>query len=272
MYRYPKNCIFCGRSPTTKEDVWPTWLTQYVPRDLKSYHGALAEIDPSGEITKTQKKWDGDPRSRRSQCVCRECNNEWMSRIQERAKPVVLKLAQAQSATLSIHDQKVLATWATMSAMTSEYIQPSTVAISQLDRERFYKTKGPLKLWKIWIGNYSRENWRPHRIHHAWPVRTRVRDESKLGANAPPNTQTTTLIFGNLFLHVASTDIPNATGRMTFPDEVSDTIFKRIWPARSGTIRWPPRLTMSDRHADSAAGYLFLSMTGLLWKKPALKM
>lgn len=272
MYRYPKNCIFCGRSPTTKEDVWPTWLAQYVPRDLKSYHGALAEIDASGEVTKTQKKWGGDPRSRRSQCVCRECNNEWMSRLQEQAKPIVLKLAQAQVATLSVHDQKVLAAWATMSTMTSEYIQPSTVAVSPLDRQRFYKTKSPLKLWKIWIGNYHRGNWKPHRIHHAWPTRTRVREESKLTANAPPNTQTTTLIFGGLYLHVASSDIPDATRRMTFPHEVTNTILKQIWPPRSGTLRWPPRRTMTDREADYAAGFLFLSMTDLLWKRSAIKL
>jgi hypothetical protein len=69
MYRYTKNCIFCETSPTTKEDVWPTWLTQYIPRTLKSYHGAIAEISPDGKIAKSQKKWDGDPRSRRASCL-----------------------------------------------------------------------------------------------------------------------------------------------------------------------------------------------------------
>jgi hypothetical protein len=272
MYRYPKNCIFCGCSPTTKEDVWPTWLTQYVPRSLKNYHGALAEIDQLGQVTRIQKKWDGDPRSRRSQCVCRKCNNEWMSQLQEKAKPIILRLVKTQAITLSLHDQKVFSAWATMTTMTSEYIQPSTVAISEGNRQRFYRGKEPLKLWQIWIGDYPRGTWKPHRIHHAWPVRTRIRDESKLAANTAPNTQTTTLIFGNLYLHVASTDIPNAIGRLTFPDEVINTILKRIWPLRFGPISWPPRQTMTDRDADNIAGYLFLSMTGLLWKKPTIKL
>jgi hypothetical protein len=41
-------------------------------------------------------------------------------------------------------------------------------------------------------------------------VRSRVRNESALSANPALNTQTTTLIFGELYLHVASSDISDA--------------------------------------------------------------
>jgi hypothetical protein len=248
--------------------VWPTWLTQYVPRALKSYHDTIAEINPEGEITKSRKKWDGDPRSRRAQCVCGKCNNGWMSRLQEQTKPPLLKLVQAQETRLTIHDQRLLATWATMTTMTSEYIQPSTAAISARDRNRFYKEHSPLKLSRIWIGNFHRGDWKPYRVHHAWPARTRVRNKSALSGNIPPNTQTTTITFGALYLHAASSDVPDAIRRMTFPHEVTNTILKQIWPPRSGTLHWPPPRTMTDREADHAAGFLFLLMTDLLSKKP----
>jgi hypothetical protein len=272
MSSYAKNCIFCDASPTTKEDVWPTWLTQHIPRSLNSYHGAIAEINPDGEIVKSQKKWDGDPRSRRARCVCRKCNNEWMGRLQEKAKPLLLKLVKGEEIRLTVYDQRLLATWATMTTMTSEYIQPLTVAVSARDRERFYKNRNPLKLWRIWIGNFHRGDWKPYRVHHAWPVKTRVRSNSEFSANAPPNTQTTTIVFGALYLHVASSDVPDAIRRMTFPHEVTDMILKQIWPSRFGTLRWPPRRTMPDTDADNATGFLFLSMTDLLWKKPQLKI
>jgi hypothetical protein len=272
MYRYTENCIFCDASPTTKEDVWPTWLTQYIPRTLKSYRGAIVEIGPEGEVTKSQKKWDGDPRSRRAQCVCAECNSGWMSRLQEQTKPLLLELVEGQETWLTIADQRLLATWATMTTITSEYIQRSTAAISAKNRDRFYRERSPLKLWKIWIGNFHRADWKPYRVHHALPVRSRVRTDSALSANAAPNTQTTTLIFGQLYLHVASSDIPDAIGRMTFPQEVTDTILKQIWLPRSGKLRWPPRRTMTDRDADNAAGFLFLTMTDLLWKNPKISV
>jgi hypothetical protein len=184
----------------------------------------------------------------------------------------LLKLVKAHETWLTIADQRLLAKWATMTTITSEYIQPSAAAISAKDRGRFCRERSPLKLWKIWIGNFHRSDWKPYRIHHAWPVRSRVRSESALSANPAPNTQTTTLIFGELYLHVASSDISDAIRRMTFPHEVTDTILKQICPPRSGKLRWPPRRTMTDRDADNAAGFLFLTMTDLLWKKPKISV
>jgi hypothetical protein len=107
-----KKCIFCGRGQTTKEDVWPTWLTRYVPRDIPSYFNSVSLISPEAELTTTRKKMPGDPRSRRAKCVCAKCNNEWMSGLQERAKPVVLKLATGRETTLTPHDQELLTSWA----------------------------------------------------------------------------------------------------------------------------------------------------------------
>lgn len=246
-----KKCIFCGQGPTTKEDVWPTWLTRYLPRDLPSYFEAANTINPSGKVSTVRKKWQGDPRSRRAKCVCATCNNEWMSRLQERAKPIVLSLVRGTETTLSVHDQDLLSAWATMSTITSEYFQPSIVAISARDRRRFWKTQRGLKNWKIWIGNFHRVDWKPYRAHNAWP----------------PNAQTTTLVFGQLYLHVASSEIPTIIGRLAFPEAVTNTILRRIWPPRGGTIRWPPRQTMSDRDAETVTAFLFLRDTGLLWKR-----
>src|ERR1043166_1487280 len=101
MKRLPKKCIFCGQAPTTKEDVWPTWLKSYLPRDLPHYFASISIINPFGEITSTRKKWQGDPRSRRAKCVCARCNNGWMSRLQERAKPLVLALVRGDQTTLT---------------------------------------------------------------------------------------------------------------------------------------------------------------------------
>jgi hypothetical protein len=272
MVHDTKTCIFCGRGPTSREDVWPTWLTRYIPRSLTSYHNAVAEISPEGEIRKIQKKRGGDPRSRRPRCVCQKCNNEWMSQLQEHTKPLVLKLAIGNATQLTFVDQKQLVVWAIMTTMTSEYMFPDTVAISNRDRQRFYKERTPPKLWKIWIGNFERDDWKPHRIHHAWPVRSRERTESTFTSNTPSNTQTTTLTFGKLYLHVASSDIPDAIRRMTFPDRVTQAILKKIWPARAGTIRWPPRRTMTDGDADMAAGFLYFSMTDLISKRPSIKV
>lgn len=247
MNQAPKKCIFCGRGPNTKEDVWPTWLARYVPRNLPSYFHAANTINPSGEITANRKKWGGDPRSRRAKCVCATCNNGWMSRLQERAKPIVLALVRGAETTLSVHDQDLLSAWATMSTITSEYLQLSHIAISARDRRQFWKTKRGLKNWKIWIGNFHRVDWKGYRKHNTWA-----------------DAQTTTLVFGQLYLHVASSETPDIIEHLAFPETVTNTILEQIWPARADAIRWPPRQTMNDRDADTVAAFLFLSAAKLL--------
>ena len=94
MDQPPKKCIFCGKGPTTKEDVWPTWLSKYIPRSLQKYTAAISIINESGEIVSTRKQIDGDPRSRRAKCVCAKCNNGWMSDLQNKRKSTVLALAK----------------------------------------------------------------------------------------------------------------------------------------------------------------------------------
>jgi hypothetical protein len=265
MWKPADGCIFCGKRPVTKEDVWPTWLTQYLPRTLLNYFDSVALIRPGGTIDTTRRKWDGDPRSRRAKCVCAGCNSGWMSRLQEDTKPIVLRLVKGDSFDLSVSDQRLLAAWATMGTMTSEFFRPSTVAISKHDHLQFWKTGRPIKGWKIWIGDFERGDWPPYRVHNAWSYSS---DNSILRPDTPADMQITTLVFGRLYLHVASSQRPNIVRGLAFPKAVTNMILKSIWPPRTSKIRWPPRQTMTDRDADNAAGFLFLAETGLLWTPP----
>jgi hypothetical protein len=155
-----------------------------------------------------------------------------------------------------------------MSTITSEYFEPSIVAISARHRRRFWQTECGLKNWKISIGNSRRGDWKPHRVHNAWASSSDIKDDLSLPPSTPANTQTTSIVFGHLYLHVASSEIPNVVKRFAFPEAVTNVILKQIWPARPGTIRWPPRQAMNDRDADNVAGFLYLSATGLFWKTP----
>jgi hypothetical protein len=186
-----------------------------------------------------------------------------MSELQNRAKPIVLTLAQGQSTTLSPADQKLLCAWIAMGTINSEYFNPARVAISKTDRAHLWKTKNAPMHWKIWIGDFQRTNWPPYRIHNAWVVLNETSTSSP-----PPNTQTTTLVFGRLYVHAVSSDIPEIVSRFRFPEPVEKYILHQLWPPQSATLAWPPTRTMNDQNADDAAAYFFLTSTGLLWKRP----
>ena len=79
----PGRCIFCG---VTQEHMWANWLRSYIPRELTRHATSVEKVHPRNTEQNIQTR-TGDPHSRRIKCVCRACNNGWMSRLQENAKP-----------------------------------------------------------------------------------------------------------------------------------------------------------------------------------------
>jgi hypothetical protein len=255
-----RTCIFCGKYPLTREDVWPKWLIPYLPRVMPRHSNASHLIHPDGAVITSRNLRPGDPMSTRAKCVCAPCNNGWMSALQTRAKSLVLPLVRGQEIGLSPIDQRVLAAWIAMSAVTSEFFSPATVAIPQADRDRVRHYAEAPTHWKIWIGNYRRQNWRPYRIHNALEITEKDVTESASIHNfriARPNTQTTTIVFGQLYAHVASSTFPEVVARLIFPRPV-DAILTQLWPPRADDIAWPPGRVMTDQDADDVAAYLYV--------------
>ena len=262
----PKECIFCQKGPVTKEDVWPTWLTSYIPRNLPRHAASISIINPHGKITKTRKIWGSDPRSTRAKCVCATCNSGWMSVLQNKAKPIVLPLAQGLKTVLSLDDQCILSAWIAMCTITSEFFVPAFVAIPRIDRDFLWNNETAPEYWKIWIGKYQRGDWPPYRVHHAFHLSDGDRDGSVLSPSTPPNAQTTTLVFGQLYAHVFSCAFPFFVDRVNFNS--ASHLLRPIWPPQNAPLVWPLPSLITDKDADHIAGAIFLFSTGLIDKKP----
>jgi hypothetical protein len=96
----PRRCIFCNAIGVTVEHVWPKWLRAFVPATATSHNfltGLIHRTRPDREL----RTWAGDPQSRGVKAVCQGCNGGWMSRLEERAKPILLPLLAGQSKALS---------------------------------------------------------------------------------------------------------------------------------------------------------------------------
>ncbi len=261
-----KVCIFCGKNRDdgaqhnlTKEDVWPTWLSKYVPRDLKSHTSGIGLVH-RGHVEKTSAKVDGDPRSRRVKLICASCNNGWMSRLQENAKPLVLALVQGKSTILSQKDQYTLATWCAMSVMTSDFFIPDRHAIPQIERDLLRtSTQIPNDTWKIWIGRFIRKDWVPHWTKNSMPIVDGDVDEN--APLPPPNTQSTTLVFGELYVHAFSSVFPIVVAKPWITDKRFEKIIQ-LWPVWEQFIAWPIN-PITDREADDIAGEIFSVLDNL---------
>jgi len=182
-----------------------------------------------------------------------------MSLLQTAAKPTLIPLITGKKITLNLFRQRTLASWAAMTVICAEYLQPNRAAISVTDRRWLYKTKTAPNDFRIWIGDFERKKWRPHWGHTSLRI---TEHEGAQGWTVHPdgtprcNTQTTTFTVGRLFLHVYSCPFPEIlhAAKITQP---LDMRLSQIWPPRHSFLLWPPTDTLADREADRLAGAIF---------------
>lgn len=92
--------------------------------------------------------------------------------------------------------------------------EPEKASIPFKDRDYLRLYREPPREWRIWIGRYLRGRWKGYWIHHSVPITENIPEE--LDAPVPlPNTQTTTFIVGQLFVHAMSSALPDITEKFS---------------------------------------------------------
>lgn len=246
-------CIFCGSSDLSREHVWADWLKEYIKKDALNHSRMDATLHPTISEYERQKV-SGDLRSHRLKVVCRSCNSGWMSRLQKQAKPYLLPLLKGETVSIDAAAQEIISAWITMFVMVAEYFNPYKVSTSQEQRRRFFDDpKCPVN-WKIWIGDFDRENWPGLLVHFALPISSAEHVPETMDNGLPrPNTQTMTFVVGRLYVHVCA----SVTDLFANWTVANSRLLALICPAQQSVVPWPMK-TLSDRDADSIAAAFHL--------------
>jgi hypothetical protein len=153
-------CIFWEpNTPHTRlsrEHIWGKWLKAYVQSTMKKHHMQGEVVGrPGTPISIKSTIRAGDPLKSKIKIVCEACNNGWMSRIQQRAKPFLIPLIEGSTSVLGTVAQKAIATWCVMATMTAEYLTHdlTSIAISQADRDWFRDHGSPPENWRFGSGD-----------------------------------------------------------------------------------------------------------------------
>jgi hypothetical protein len=254
----PNRCIFCRGPGLSKEHVFPNWLRILFPRmpAQTHLHGVTTWGQSShGKIyampTLTEDK--GHSGSKKVKAVCKDCNTGWMSRMENRTRPILMPLIQGVFHRLSTFDQNTLAGWIAKTVMVAEFAHPTHIAIPQDERLWTYAHFLPPTHWSIWLAAYTGTVWRNLAIsHHMFALGPRL-DPTKIpepGAVAPPDTQSTSIGMGHLFIQVVSTTVTNIEFSLEH-EAIGD--FQRIWPPSGQDITWPPLRNILDPQATYIA-------------------
>jgi hypothetical protein len=239
-------CIFCERHGLTHEHIYADWLRDYIPRTAIAHttQSTLAHLDHE-EVSHQRRT--GDPHARRLYCVCGDCNNGWMSRLQTAVRPFLVPLLTGKRTTLYKRAQNVLSAWIAMMTMVAEHVDRKHVAIPQADRDflRLHQIVPPH--WRIWIGRHERSQ---HEMYTHRGLTFVAKEEFESASRQPsgrPNTQTTTICLGqHLLIHVMSSVIAgDIIGRWRLPSDIAAGLVQ-IWPIKRAAVEWPPEPVFTD--------------------------
>ncbi len=231
-------CLFCDSDfvPGRRgEDIIPDWYGKAIgrPNDVVV---ALRTIAPDGTTT-------GD-RLRVSQTiaatefrlpdVCPDCNNGPLSAIERTSKETLLGLMDGQGRVLAPEDQRLIAAWAQLKAITYDATQTSPVLPRSLGKRLL--ASGPIREFGVMLGKYdSRSPLEVSLIRHHSTL-------SMNGTQQPVWVSRTTLIFGNLILSAAIVVDGWLPVEFLVHRDVAEAV--DIWPPKIGderrSVSWPP--------------------------------
>jgi hypothetical protein len=247
-------CIFCNGYGVTKEHIWAKWLNPYLPKDIVNHEISFETIFPDRLVQETQIR-SGSVQSGRVRRVCLSCNTGWMSDLQEQAKHTLLPLILGQSSALHRKAQTTLSSWIAMFVMVAEFLDKTgtRVAISPEDRLFLKNNLVAPPNMRVWIGYFEKKHWKGVWVHATFPIsdEDHLPQRSTLGVDFP-NTQTTTLVIGKLYIHVLSSEIVSIVRRQNM-GRSEKTLLYRIHPLKKSPLVWPPSVEMSDQDADVIA-------------------
>jgi hypothetical protein len=141
-----RQCLFCGKPADSKEHLWSEWIL----KSLKSRNPIVQELGKA----RASKPFTGAVTIK---CVCTECNNGWMSKLEARIKPLVGSLMQDISTSLDIGQQKDVSLWALKTAMLVEATKSQDIVrcYQRADCEQLRLSSSVPPRTRIWLGRFS---------------------------------------------------------------------------------------------------------------------
>lgn len=245
----------------SKEHIWSDWISGLIPRNNEhgEYWGSMRR-----EAGKRDVEWTNPPKSsarqgnvlqRKVREVCEQCNNGWMSRVVDRAKPHVEQMILSKTFQLNRREKTELSAWIGITTVIQELAnRQGARRIPPEDRTVLMNTNAPPLSWSIWIAKYTGKWWAPMGHHHIPMCYAKPPSDDEPN---PPSGELQLTIFtlGGLLVHVfTSTQTEMIEVYRSYIGRASNSEkLEQLWPIVEDTLTWPPTSPFSDCEVDSLA-------------------
>jgi hypothetical protein len=246
-----KACVFCGRQPTTVEDIWPKWIGRYLGR-----RPARTIIRETSGITRM---FHGFSNVQRAKVVCETCNGGWMKGLEDQANPLLKRMFDESFAiTLLVGDtQLAVARWIVKTAMMLQfaYTQETTPAIPEADFKEFANDRTIPGNCVIFLARHRVQQIPNGSQSIAWDVSSNPR---RPGVRFHGQLYGVTFFIKNLVMQIVGYRFDVATNaqlNLRFPLRFAPYV-QRLWPMER-RIEWPPSgPSLDDRQLVAFAAAL----------------
>jgi hypothetical protein len=192
--------------------------------------------------------WSGPAYTVKVRAVCRQCNNGWMSELEQETRPLLEPMLHGETRILDADRQTLLARWAFKTMTMLEFVYPQERAIQQTDTSWLYEHREPPASAIIWVASYRGTDHNSFYRHDVMQPRRQTSPGAQIlrehDALLPPP-----VAYGVNFgvQHVAfqvfgTTEPDHRFGHAGF----ASAAFEQIWPPRFA-FTWPPAAALDDR-------------------------
>jgi hypothetical protein len=237
----------------TKEHAWPQWLGQgeqveptQTTRTIgfgRSADDAMTEA-PNRVVIKP-----GSVLTARIREVCADCNNGWMSRLEEEVRPLLQRLWQPSYpfgvTTFSAREAEIVATWAAKTAWVRERVtDPDSTPTAQM-REELMVRQMPPDFTSVWIARHQGQS-----NFGVYAARIEVtHQDDHWTTSRRRHVLICTMTFRGLSVLVRTDD-----GWGVPPMRLPAQKWQVFWRA-GDTVQWPPDSPASDGDVRAAAAH-----------------
>lgn len=135
-------CLFCQNTPLTKEHVLPQWLRQHYP-----------DISAINEFTANPKKrWTTQLFDLTARVVCKQCNEGWMSDLENKFKPLFNEMISLKKYNLDELKQSTIALWVQKTVLMLNQATPGGIKITSETYDEIYQSKKATRRVMVWLG------------------------------------------------------------------------------------------------------------------------
>lgn len=234
--RTSRKCVFCGAGKLSAEHIWSAWARDLLP--TSDGYQELTNGHRGGKAIKHQVLRDaqGSITNKRLKRVCQPCNNAWMGRQEQRAKPVVTQLISAAPTMLAKDDRHALVNWIVTKLIVLDVFRDGEQVFTEAERFAFRQNWIIPKSLSVWLLRCGEGPWRTLFWSHAQRltiVEGVTWEKAKPPPGAGPNLKLWLWGFGDALI------VACYTGDLDLDLGMQDEFAIQLVPDQGIARRWP---------------------------------